>query len=191
MNKTLLAVILIIISITGFFMWVNPHYGNIKTLKATLAESNDALANAQQLDTLRRSLVDQENAFKPTDLAKLKKMLPASVDSVRLTIDMQGIATHYGLTLKNIAMGVAQTSTGSGSAIGPSSKQYGSIPLSFSVTASYDNLIAFLKGLESSLRVLEIRSLSFSADDTKPGTYNVSMSIDAFWLSSQTSTVKS
>ncbi len=192
MNRSLLSIILIIISIAAFFMWINPHYANTKTLGTQLSQSNDALAKIQQLETVRSALVDKENSINPEDLAKLQKLLPDNFDNIRLLIDMQGVASRYGITIQDITIGNNQqtpnsATAGAAQAIGPSGKSYGQMSLSFSVKTSYENLLSFLQDLQNSLRIVEIKSLAFNAEDATPNSYTVKMAINAFWLSSTNS----
>ncbi len=185
MNRTLLPLILIIISITAFFMWINPHYQNVKTLQSQLAESNDALAKFAQLDSLRASLVDKENALDPAGLDKLKKLLPDNIDNIQLFLDIQGVASRYGTSIGDISVPDQSSQSSSGGAIGPTGSQFGQMALAFSVNTSYDNLLLFLGDLEKSLRIVEIRSIAFASDDANPNTYKVTLGINAFWLNTK------
>lgn len=187
MNRALLPLLLIIISGTTFYLWTNPHYTDVKALKVQLGESNAALARAQELESLRAKLVDKENSFNQSDLAKLQKLLPDNVDNIRLFLDIQGIAARYGTSIQDIsASDQGQKTTGT-QAIGPSDKQYSQMTLSFSVNTSYENLKLLLKDLEKGLRIVEIKSLGFTADDKNPDRYKVSIGINAFWLNPKTS----
>jgi Tfp pilus assembly protein PilO len=182
MNRALLPLILIIIAVAGFFMWINPHYENVKLLTAQLGDSNNALAKVQELESVKASLVDKENSFKQDDLTKLQKLLPDNVDNIRLFLDIQGIASRYGTSIQNISVADQGQKTTATQAIGPSGKAYGQMTLSFSVTTTYENLSSFLKDLEDSLRLVEINSLSFTADNKTPDKYQVSLGIKTFWL---------
>ena len=187
MNRALLPILLIIISIAAFFLWINPHYANVSDLRTQLSQSQDALAKVQELESVRASLVDKENTFNQADLAKLQKLLPDNVDNIRLFLDIQGVASHYGTSIQDISVGDSGQKSSSGAqAIGPSGQQYGQMALSFSVATTYENLGLFLKDLEKSLRIVEIKSLSFAVDDKSPDHYKVSLGINAFWLNSQT-----
>jgi hypothetical protein len=189
MNKVLLPLILIIISIAAFFLWINPNYTKVKTLQTTLAESNKALDKVTELEAVRASLVDKENAFNQSDLAKLQKMLPDNVDNIRLFLDMQGVASRYSTSIQDISVADQSAKTPApAAAIGPSGKQYGQMVLSFSVNIAYENLGLFLKDLENSLRVVEVKSLSFMVDSKNPNSYKVSLGLNAFWLSPKAAT---
>jgi Tfp pilus assembly protein PilO len=198
MNRVLVPLLLIIIAITSFFLWINPHYEEVKVLRVKQAQSDEALDKIKQLETVRAKLVDQENAFNQDDLEKLKKFLPDNVDNIRLFLDIQGIASRYGTSIADIEVGEDKSSsksktksTTSSKAIGPSNKPYGEMTLSFSVATTYENLNSFLTDLEKSLRLVEIKSLSFEADNKTPNRYKVALAINAFWLSPKTaSTLK-
>ena len=184
MNRALLPILLVIISIIAFFMWINPQYANVQTLWTQQSQTNTALAQVAELQSVRASLVDKENSFNQADLAKLQKFLPDNVDNIRLFLDMQGVASRYGTSIQDISVAnQGQSSTATTQAIGPSNKSYGQMVLSFSVNISYENLSLFLKDLEDSLRLIEIKSLGFTVDNKAPDTYKVSVGLDAFWLS--------
>jgi hypothetical protein len=102
---------------------------------------------------------------------------------------MQGVASRYSTSIQDISVAdQGQKVSSAVQAIGPSGKGYGQMVLSFSVNISYENLGLFLKDLENSLRVVEIKSLSFTADNKNPDNYKVSLGINAFWLNPNTAT---
>ncbi|HAO64604.1 TPA: hypothetical protein DCQ44_01325 [Candidatus Taylorbacteria bacterium] len=190
MNRVILPLLLVIASIASFFMWINPHYTAVKDLKVQLAESQDALDKIVELESVRSSLVDKENAFQPADITKLQKLLPDNVDNTRLFLDIQGVASHYGTSIQDISVGAGQASgaVATTQAIGSSKKQYGQMVLGFSINTTYENLSLFLNDLEKSLRLVEIKSLGFTADNKNPNHYKVALSINAFWLNPKTAT---
>lgn len=188
MNRALLPLLLIIIAIVAFFMWINPHYANVTTLQAQLGQSNDALAQVAKLESVKSGLVDKENAFKQEDLDKLQKLLPDNVDNIRLFLNIQGVASRYGAAIQDISVASQDQKTTGTQPIGPSNQQYGQMALSFSVNLSYENMILFMKDLEKSLRIVEIKSLAFTADNKNPNYYKVAVSINTFWLNPKTAT---
>ncbi len=71
-------------------------------LVAKRAELNTALDSAKKIQTVRDSLQERYNAFRTSDINRLQKMIPTHVDNVRLVIDINSMASKYGMTLKNI-----------------------------------------------------------------------------------------
>ena len=65
----------------------------------------EALVSAQKIQTVRETLQERYNSFSSSDLARLSKMVPSHVDNVRLVIDINAMASAYGMNLKDIEIG--------------------------------------------------------------------------------------
>src|ERR1035437_5637600 len=102
MFRYLLAIILIVISIVGFFTFVDPLYKDISALKVQAASYNEALGNEKALENERDKLTAKESAISPENLVKLQKLLPDNVDNIRLILELQKIASPFGMDLKNV-----------------------------------------------------------------------------------------
>jgi Tfp pilus assembly protein PilO len=176
--KSIVPIILVIVSIGVFFAYVSPAYGKIKTLRAEVGQYNEALDNSRELQKLRDGLISKYNTFSPSDVERLEKMLPDTVDNVRLIMDIASIADRYGMSVKNVSV-EEETGEESGE-IGPDDRPYGSMLLDFSVASTYENFEQFLMDLEESLRVVDVVSLSFRS--TNSGTYDYSVSLRTYWL---------
>lgn len=179
--------ILIIISISSFFMYTDKVYrgdaaGNsadsIKSLLAEDEQYQTALNNTNEIKKKRAALVDKMNSISPDNLTKLESLLPDNIDNIQLIIDMNNIADRHGLTLKGAKL---DTSTKNDqNKLGADNNKYGTVGISFSVTASYDNFQNFLKDLERSLRLVEITDLSVTGSTS--GLYDYSVGLKTYWL---------
>jgi len=178
--KALIALILIALGAGLFFGFTDPHYQHLKNLQLQAADYNQALSQSKILLAQRQALSDQYDQIDPTSLDRIKKLVPDSVDNVRLIIDINGIAARRGMTIKSIRIAGASGGTNQ-NAIGPDNNPYGSISLTFSVTAPYDRFKQFLKDLEQSLRLVDITSLSFGSSD-KSDQYDYSITLRTYWL---------
>jgi Tfp pilus assembly protein PilO len=112
------------------------------------------------------------------DMANLLKLLPDNIDNVRLIIDIDEMAKAHGLPIGGFK---AETSADTSKVIGASKANYGTLTLSFSVSANYNAFLAFMKDLERSLRILDITSINFNASDTR-SVYDYSVTIKTYWL---------
>lgn len=185
MNSIITPIILIAASVGLFWFYTDPAYTavtgsavqaekSIQELQTEQRDYSDALGKTREIEVVRSGLLAKFNNLSESDKDKISKMLPDSIDSVRLIIDVNTIAQKYGMSLSSLlltASGVLPTaspapaSTPSDFSIGPSSTSgspYNSVKLGFSVTGSYDNFILFVKELEESLRVVDVTSLSFT-----------------------------
>ena len=184
--------ILIAIALGVFLSFVNPTYQEIKVLKANSAVYDSALTNSQRLQEQRDALSAKYRTFPTENLDKLSKLLPDNVDNIRLIIDVQQMAQTYGMSISSIkfdstatvntpAAGNQMAAANAGD-IRDAQKDYGTFNLEFSTTGSYDSFLKFLKDLETSLRVTDIQSISFSSDqDTKTG-YTYVVKLKTYWL---------
>ncbi|MBT3282816.1 type 4a pilus biogenesis protein PilO [bacterium] len=186
MIKLTFPALFIILSIGLFFMYVDPTYTSIKTTLADGDQFNEALDKSKELQQIRDRLLARYNTFLTNDINKLAKLLPDNVDNVRLVLDIDNIASKYGMRIKNVS--VDREGSKASGVIGPSSKLHESVKLLFSITASYKDLISFVKDLESSLRIVDIREVSLTPliirDDKKDGEhiYEYVISLQTYWL---------
>src|SRR5258708_7571843 len=105
MTRFIMPIVLIGIAITVFFVFTNPIYSNTSGLKTQIASYSDALANSKALQSQRDALTAKYNAINPDDLAKLQKLLPDNVDNIRLILEIEQIASPYGMALTNVKYG--------------------------------------------------------------------------------------
>ena len=208
MTRFFIPIILIGTSIAFFFMITNPMYDNtsvdnpgILQLKSQIASYNEALDTSKELAKIRDQLTAQYNAIDPNNLIKLEKLLPDNINSIRLILEIEQIASPYGMVLTNIkydspsstSAKTADTSTvvvQGGDAAQASSKDYGVFDLEFFTTGTYNNFINFTKDLESNLRIIDIDSVSISPNTdisvvnkkNSSDTYNYDFKIKTYWL---------
>lgn len=180
--RFLFPTILIIAAIGLFVGFTNPTYQGLKGTQTKVSAYNDALDKSQELKALRVKLDSARNAFSPQDEQKLVRLLPDQVDNIRLIIDINNIAARRGLVISNVALGEVSKSSAAATsiAVGPSADPVGSVSLGFSVTANYEDFLAFLQDIEHSLRILDIEKLDFSGG--QGGKYTFDFTIRTYWL---------
>lgn len=174
--RLLTPVILLIVSGVAFFMFIDPTYSEIRELQSEQELFAEALDNSKELQTVRDELLSEYNSFSSNDLQRLEKMLPNSVDNVRLVRDLDGIAEEHGMTPRNVTVQISEQNTQAG----PREGTLGSVLVSFSVNGSYETFQNFLQDLEKSLRLMDIVDVSFTASEQNLYEYNVS--IRTYWI---------
>jgi hypothetical protein len=202
MTRFIMPIILIGISISIFFLFANPIYNDISALKIQAASYNDALANSKALENERDKLTAKYNSINPDNLIKIQKLLPDNVDNIRLILEIEQIASPYGIVLKNIKYNVLDNTTSTGATTAVAAVQvgalatqtpqnYGTFDLEFSTSSTYDNFINFSKDLESNLRIVDISSISFTSNVSNPVVgvktnqeeiYQYDFHIKTYWL---------
>ena len=207
MMRLIMPIILIGTSAAVFFVFANPIYSEIGLRKANLDSYDEALNNSKALENQRDTLTLKENAMDPNNLAKLTRLLPESVDNIRLILEIEQIALPYGMVLKDVKYdsNTATNNAVKGSASAASAplagsaqtgslaiqnlhKDYGVWDLSFSTTGSYNNFLNFTRDLENNLRIVDVSSIQFSSSaGGLPGSgqsefYKYDFKIKTYWL---------
>lgn len=176
-------IFLVLASVGIFYGYINPNYRgedvpmNIVKLMEERKKYAEALTNSDELVAERNKLVEKNNNLSGNDLERLKKLLPDHIDNARLIIDIDGIASRYGLNIRNISI---NNDAGSQGALGPDNNPYGTLTLKFNVIASYEKFRSFLKDLEESLRVIDIAGISFTSTET--GSYDYTVTVKTYWI---------
>lgn len=200
MMRFIMPIVLIGISITVFFTFTDPIYKDVGTLKTEVTSYNDALNNSTMFENERDKLTLKYGTIDPNNLVKLQKFLPDSIDNIRLILEIEQIASPFNMVLTDVRYNATDrtavaapvvTATQGGATAQSTTKSYGAFDLEFSVTSSYSNFIAFLKKLESNLRIVDISSIDFSSDTstsansskiTSSEVYKYNFKITTYWL---------
>ena len=201
MLRLITPIILIALSIGGFVLFVSPMYKETNVLKEHVSSYNQALDNSKALENERDKLTKKYSAIDPVNLDKLQKLLPDNVDNIRLILEIEKIASPYGMILKDVkyeteskADKAAPNTTGGvgtvagGTQIKQNSKEYGTWDLGFSIEGKYNDFINFTKDLESNLRIVDIASIQFNSDVPLTGaksfseSYKYSFKVKTYWL---------
>ncbi len=183
MLRLIIPIILIIGSIAGFSVMVNPAYKEAKALQAQISSYDQALANSRSLENERDKLTQKFNSMSSNDINKLQKLLPDSVDNIRLILEIEKLASPYGMALKDVRYDAkaedakkngdtAVSSATQGGQGKNTNKEYGSWDLEFTVDGSYNDFINFLQDLERNLRIVDVVSVKFSSVNSLPNKSN-------------------
>ena len=176
MNYTI-SIILIVVSFFLSVFYTSPLFEELNVLSAEKASLDKSLGDSKGL---RTTLAEKEvlyNNLSEDDKTRLNKLLPDSIDNVKLIIDIDNIASKYNLKLRNIDIKADKPGEFTGDNV---NKDYGTAKLRFSVTAPYDNFKLFLNDLEDSLRLVDISSLTFNSGEKNLNDYNIELK--TYWL---------
>lgn len=171
-----------------FFMYTKPAYDGIRGSQAQIAQYDQALEKATQLQQIKQSLLARYNAFNPNDISRLQKLLPDHVDNIGLILDLNSLAAQHAMALENIDVtdsGVAAPGADSAT-IGATPQDYDSLTLRFTTHSTYSNFEQFLKDIEASLRIVDLTSLAItkSGSDAVTGgsVYQYQITLRTYWL---------
>jgi Tfp pilus assembly protein PilO len=181
--KKYLPLILIALAIGIFFVFIDPQYEKIQELRKQKRDNDNMLELSRELQRKRDNLQSSYNNIGIEDRRDLEKLLPDTVDNVRLILDISNVAEQYGILIQNIEISKDDNPAESKTNIATSvdrTTDIGTIRLGFTVAASYEIFMTFMKDLEETLRIVDIRSLNIRQGQESFMTYEVI--IDTYWL---------
>ncbi len=180
--KTTTAFIFILISIGLFYTVINPHYEKVKVLQTQANQYSEVLDNVEELSQKRDELLLKYNALPKAEVERVNKALPNNIDTVKLALDFDSIASKYGISIKNIKTSERRDDAANNLGIiqVTPTNTYQTVVVNFTFVSNYENFRKFIKDIESSLRIIDIRSISFATSDS--GLTEYTLSIDTYWL---------
>ncbi|HVU75768.1 MAG TPA: type 4a pilus biogenesis protein PilO [Candidatus Paceibacterota bacterium] len=186
--RTIVALICLVAAGAIFMLYTKPTYDTVQSQNAQIAQYDQALEKATELQQLKQSLLSRYNTFNPSDIDRLQKLLPDHVDNVRLILDLDSLAGKHGMALQNVAVsgaesGAASSKTASG-AVGASKQKYDSLTIKFTTQGTYDTFRNFMADLEKDLRIVDLVSLDLSnAISSGQSTfYTYDITLRTYWL---------
>lgn len=184
--RTLFSFVAFGLSVGIFFMYTQPTYDGFQSVQATIAQYDQALSRATELQKLRETLFSRYNSFNKSDVDRLHKLLPDHVDNVRLVLDFDSMATRHQMAIQNVAINSKSADSDKAPTIGgaPSTQKYESINLRFSTDGTYSDFVSFLDELERSLRIVDVVALNIAQGQVLVGepTYHYDVTIRTYWL---------
>ncbi len=178
--KNSTAIILILISVGLFYTFIIPEYSKVQALRAEASGYNDIIGSVSDLSKKRDELLLKYNAIPKIQLDNLTKILPDNVNVVELALNLDTIASKYGISIKNVktvddkadgGATVVKTVTASG---------LQKVRITFNFTTTYANYRKFLADLEQSLRIIEVRNVTLNNADS--GMSEFQMMVETYWL---------
>lgn len=169
--------------IGGFVGFIMPQYQEIKTFRTQAADYNQILENARRLQEERNKLVTKYNAMDQSLLSQLNTMLPRNPENVKLILNLDAMAQKYGVALQNVKIEDTAPATQTARPGQPAQNpDIGNLGITFTAAGTYEGFSNFIRGVEKSLRIVDIQKITFTAlDDTKT-TYQYTVGIKTYWL---------
>lgn len=174
----LIPIIILLASGGIFFTLIGPLNEEVEATRTQSALLEDALNNTRRIQSIRDDLLDRFNAISVENIDKVEKLLPDNVDNVRLILEVDKVASRYGMLIRDIS--ITSPEEESEDILGPNEEVYGSIDVQFSISGSYNAFRRFIVDLEKSLRIVDIRQLSFSV--AEEGFVSYSLGVRTYWL---------
>ncbi|QQG46138.1 MAG: type 4a pilus biogenesis protein PilO [Candidatus Niyogibacteria bacterium] len=145
-----ISIILLLAALSLLFFWGRTLWNDIQVLRVEKSSYESVIARLNTLRKTRDNLLASYNAISAQELKKIKNFLPENANHGLFVVQMSNMANESGLLLKNINIAARE-------------ERSSEVPVSISVSGSYQNFIGFLNRLERSLRLIDVAKLSFTA----------------------------
>lgn len=172
--------ILILLSVGLFYTFTSPQYEDVRALQASAGEYRNVIENVSRIAETRDALLVDYQSIPTDELVRLEKILPDNVDTVRLALDLDTIAARYAISIKDVQVDTKVDPNAALLVLPEHAEPYEKVTVSFSFISNYENFMKMLSDLERSLRIMDVKSVTFKVSDT--GLYEHRMSVETYWL---------
>lgn len=171
---TVYATLTVLVFLTaGFVFVVNPKISEIRSFGVfNLQRTREQRGEVAESLRLTRSILESYNAVNMQDSEKLQSVLPTSADLPAMFIQVEALALSAGLRLNNVSFTTVSAAhrdtktTATDVKETPSGLQQMQVNFTVSGGHGYASLKNFLSTLESSVRLLNVQSLTYSPAQT-------------------------
>lgn len=193
MTKIIISILALVVAAALFIGYTRPTYERIQAVQDDITQFDQALEKSRELQELKRGLLSRYNTFTENDLSRLNRLLPDHVDNVRLVLDLDNLASRYGMAVQNVLISRGteeeQVATVLG-ALGTQSSKYDSLNMQFATVGTYSNFVRFLEDLEASLRIVDLVGLTIEpttitdedGNELEEPLYEYNVAIRTYWL---------
>ncbi len=163
--KSIMPLLLIIVSVGMFYTFLDPRYEQVQELANKKNQYEEALEKAEDLAAVRDTLLTKYNALPKENIAKLERVVPDNLNTVKLVADIDAIAGKYGIPVRSVRVTEEQVDNSQQIPTEFVPKPYKTTTIGFKASATYENLVPFLQDLEKSLQLIDVKTITFTADD--------------------------
>lgn len=204
--KSIISLLLIAASIAFFMYFTKPEWDKLNKNRVEVEKLNIAQDNAKKLKLRIKSLTDKRNSITDENDKKIRKMVPDNVENIKLIIDFDNMLRDLVKVNGTEALYKSNnpSDTGEISIENPKISQgtaiidgkfdtsrLGVADFNFSVSLTYNDFLDFLRRIETSTRIFDIESISFSTPSTasvkNPNdiVYTFNIALKTYWLKSK------
>ncbi|MEK7635329.1 MAG: type 4a pilus biogenesis protein PilO [Patescibacteria group bacterium] len=170
----------VILSLSIGYAFIYSPMGDLTALMDKKQQYNDSLETINNIENTKKELLTKFNNISVEEKKEIDTLLPSSFDFVRLVSQIDAVAANHGISISNISSENLNSPSGDANTEAKTSNSLNSATVGFSFEASYDNFNSFMDDLEKSMRILDIKSMSLSAQ--KGNIYKYEVKFVTYWL---------
>jgi Tfp pilus assembly protein PilO len=160
MRRYLIPIFFLFVSVGVYIFYIDPTLSEISILRAKEAQIDSSIQDAAKAADKIAKLTKKEKTFPENYEQNLHMILPDTIDSVKLLIEVDAMASARGLHISTPQIGIGGSGK-KGVAAG-----FVKHTITFSLTAPYNVFRTYLRDLESSLSLRDMSNVTFSTSET-------------------------
>ena len=195
--RLILPISFIIVTVSLFIAVINPFYKDVQEIKGELSSYKIALDNSAEFKKLQYDLVEKYKNIRSEDKERLMHLLPSTINNIELILEVERIANLHGFPVKDTKFDATKKDKNEekdnknnvSAEVDPKDRlPYGIFPMEFIIEGKYDAFVDFLKDLELNLRLVDIKSVSFTVpvagvgEKIDPNIYTYTLRAEIYWL---------
>lgn len=165
--KSLAPLFVIALCIGAYFVYIKPMAVEVKINTIKKSQYTDVLNRVKEIKQKREEVLAEYNSISEEDIARLKKIIPETLNPVILSNDLSRLASDNQVTLKEFKVSDTNADTGAVAEVSESIYKKTTINMTFS--GQYENFVRFLTDVESGLSLIDIVSLIIKSVDSSSG----------------------
>ena len=178
MNKNIIAIFLIIVSVLIYPFFVSDIRSDTDSLKEDVKVLKETIKNVEDFTTIKNSLLRKSEELSEDDLDNLEKMLPKEINAVQVALDIQELALKNSLILER-EVGIKREERASQNVTANQNQAeedlFNTVSFHINLVGSYESLVAFLASLAESRTIFNVTSLSFAVDETNLFSFDIEL----------------
>lgn len=159
--KQLTPIILLIVSVGLYFTYIEPTFENVLALRGQETKFDQAKEDATRAIEVREKINTKYRNIDKEDIERLQKFLPNSVNNGQIILDIDKIASKYGIRLNDIRFQDEKISSRN-NVSAKTETLYKPIIFKFKIETTYNNFLLFIKDMEKSLQLMDINEINVS-----------------------------
>lgn len=169
MMRTLTPIFSILIAISLFLFFVSPMWDEIGDIRTDTKTYNEATLGYGEFNNKLNKYLDLKVQRSPMAIERLNQLVPQDINVAHILADIEKIADDNTMLFGDIQTDTTENDVRSVTRDNSDILQDLDITelqtsdITFGVIGTYDQLKSFLKDLETSLTLLEVTNLSFTA----------------------------
>ena len=192
LTSAFIALALFIAAFVVFFDMVQPAYGTLMAARGQLVSEQQTLQNESSTISQIESVM-AKYASQPAAQAEVNEALPVGADMANAVTQVYGLAQVNNLNVQNIGISLSSNANGQMVAFGDAAtagllaRPTGTIAFNITANGTYENFLNFLSGLQSNLRIFDVRQVSIQNATTlgsKGGVqdmFNYAVTVDTYY----------